>query len=162
MQRNKATRDALDAWTPRQVVAPLPEPLDPASPEAALLSYLECWKAGNYGGMGQLSVNFVGYSPGKLAGQARSDAGPVQLIEHTFLRLEQSTPVAAHGEVRLKLKGFDREAEEVLGIGCLRLLADGDVAMPNDPAGHWFVKQKVVWDARAALRPKAPAEDTPT
>lgn len=158
MQRNKATRDALDAWTPREVAAPLPEPLDPASPEAALLSYLEYWKAGNYGGMGQFSVNFVGYSPGKLAGQARSDAGPVQLIGHTFLRLEQSTPVMARGEVRLRLKGFDREAEEVLEIGCLRLLPDGDLAMPNDPEGRWLVKQKVVWDARTVLQRRGAPE----
>jgi len=64
----------------------------------------------------------------------------------------------ARGEVRLWLKGFDREAEEVVEIGCLRLLHDGDLAMPNDSEGRWFVKQKVVWDARAVLQRRGAPE----
>lgn len=160
VQRNNATREALGAWTPREIIAPLSGALDLASPEAAILEYLDYWMAENYGGMGRLSVNFVGYSHGKLAGQARSDAGPVKLLERRFVKLEHSTPAAAHAEVRVKVNGFGREAEGVLRIGCLRLLPDGDVAMPNDPNGRWSIMQKVVWDAHSLLKQESSRNKT--
>lgn len=58
VRANKAVRDAIDDWTPRDIAVGThipadgsPESYDSDSPERALVAFLAYWKAGNYGHM---------------------------------------------------------------------------------------------------------------
>ena len=152
IRSNQRRREMMDAWKQIEFPGPFAPPFDETSPVHATWSYLEAWRLGHYGPLGQRMAMKSGKSAGKLAGEAKELHGDIKLLEFRILEVKQTTPARADVRAWLSTEclGCTHEAEYSFGLYTER--PNGDVAFPDDTDGEWLVMTKLVWDVRHATR----------
>ena len=98
--QTKERREHIAVWTPRPVLEdrievfaePRAAPFDSNEPEAALVQFLQAWKANNFGRMGALTVYFDNRPVNRRAGQIREIMQGLTLVDAAIVRIRDSTP----------------------------------------------------------------------
>ncbi len=143
MRKVRADQAAIDAHEPRTNCGPFGRGIDPALPESAIVEFLTCWQAKNYGGMAERAVNLMRVPTRKLAGELRANAELAQLTRFDLRIVRQPTVGFAEADVYMEGVTPLGPASGVLKVVALRHTEDGDVAMPTD-SGRWYVRQSCV------------------
>lgn len=148
--KRDAEKRAIDEWVARDLQHLPSEPHEIGSPEEALYDYLCGWRDENFMRMGKRSINFVGYSPGKLAYEARKDARGLKLQDFEVNRFYDTAPAGARAEVKLTfltqvgLTSVDVETGIILDLNQDQIHLRGAQA-------SWQVLGHALLDARQAL-----------
>lgn len=162
-KRNDAAQREIEAWRPRSTeelskIVANQEILE-GTPEHAVASLVDYWRAGNFGRMANMSVDGRNDGVGRLAGQARKNLGPAP-SRFRITEIEDEAPAA--GWVSADLGWGEGPSENVR----LRVLymAGGDIAVRGATGGEWLVYslwplESVRW--RDALPEDSENEDEP-
>lgn len=141
---NEAVKKRIAVWTPRKLSpgVDFPPHADPdaypvASPERALVEFLQLWKARNYGHMSKhLRVPFV--TDGEITpGRVREIYDSWILQDFTIRSVTDEAPSLSEVEVDLRLEGLDE-----LRTHTFRLLywkPHGGAAVRGDSGGQWGI-----------------------
>ena len=145
LQKNRADKEAIEAFIPRHWDGPFDGDLPEDEPPFAFREFLSGWKAKNFGLMAKRVVNITQQKHGHLAGRMRSDAEHVQLIEFEVLSVSQTTIARAEARVRMSGKSLKGHVSGEFLIPAFWYTSDGDIAMPTDE-GIWHVQQGCIFD----------------
>lgn len=148
--KREAEKKAIDAWVARDLDHLPSEPREAGSPEETLYDYLCGWRDENFGRMGQRSINFVGYSPGKLAYQARRDARRLKLQDFNVRRFYDTAPGASRAEVTLTFAMPDGVKSLEVEMGIMLDLGKDGIYL-RGPQAKWQVLGHALHEARRAL-----------
>lgn len=143
-RQTQADRKAMDAFEPYHFDLPFNKPLAPGSPENAVSEFLSGWKAKNFGKMAQHAVNVTQKPAKKMAGEIRSTADHVELINYEILSIHRTT--VARCDVRLwaRAKTLMNEVDGEFSLVVFRFTAEGNVAMPSED-GKWCIQQNFMY-----------------
>ena len=145
LQKNEADKREMEAFEARESLGPFDHVLDEDSPEFAIVHFLGCWKAQNYGKMAERTIDSMKNSIPKIAGQLRRDAELIDLTGFELRSVVQCTVARADAVAYLKGTTVNGDVEGEFQVFALRLTPKGDSAMPSDP-GCWFVQQACMFD----------------
>lgn len=95
-RKHQADREALEVFTSREITAPLPDDLDPNSPEAVIMAFLSAWQNRNFGTMAKLAIRSADEPINKVAGDMRRDVDLVALTSFELHSFTQSSVMAAY------------------------------------------------------------------
>lgn len=141
---------AIDAWVARDLDHLPDEPHEVGSPEEALHDYLCGWRDENFMRMGKRSINFVGYSPGKLAYESRRDARGLKLQSFAVRRFYDTVPGGSRAEVTLMFATRDGVRSVDVEMGVMLDLGKDEIHLRGAQA-RWQVLGHALHDARRAL-----------
>ena len=159
LRKAEADKRAMEAFAPRENLGPFNDSVDGDSPEFAIIDFLTCWKARNYGKMAERAVNLTQHSIPKMAGQLRRDAEFIELTDFEIRSVRQSSVVRADALVFLKGSKPNGDVEGEFKVVAFRHTTEGDIAMPTD-AGRWFVQQACMFDLMHGRTRTSWAHDT--
>ena len=143
-RKTQADKRPMEAFEPWESLGPFNDSVDGNSPEFAIMDFLTCWKARNYGKMAE-RVNLMQHSITKMAGELRHDAEFIELTDFEIRSVRQSSVVRVDAVVFLKGRTPNRDVEGEFQVVAFRHTTEGEIAMPNDP-GLWFVQQACIFD----------------
>jgi hypothetical protein len=138
-------RKAMDAFEPYDVELPLTEPINPGSPEFTISEFLAGWKAKNYGKMAQHAVNPAQKPIKKLAGDMRSTADWIELIDYEIRSIHRANIARCDVRVWIAAKTLKKEVEGEFSLIAFRFTVGGDVAMPSED-GRWSIQQNFIYN----------------
>lgn len=144
-RKNKADRQAIDAFVVTETTGPFEGDLNMRSPEFAFVEFLDGWKRHNFGKMAKRAVNITQVPLKAMAGRMRSDVELVELTSFEIHSVRQCTVARAEAIVTMRGKTLKGEVGGTFMIPAFRDTADGEIAMPTDD-GSWFVQQGCVFD----------------
>lgn len=150
-------RKAIDAWVARDLSHLPVEPHEIGSPEEALNDYLCGWRDQNFMQMGRRSINFVGYTAGKLAYKARRDAHGLNLQHFAVRRFCDTVPGASRAEVTLTFDMPEGEKSLDLEMGVMLDLGQDGIHL-RGPKARWQVLGHAIHEARRLLGVKYVAD----
>lgn len=145
VQQVTAERARIEAWKPREVVR-LANPVE-GSPEAALIAFLNAWKARNYGAMAERLGAFDNRPLNTRAGQARSYYEHLALQDFTIEAVNDKAAAVSEIDVRGRGTQYGRSFD---GLGTVRLVHMDESWQPvvhGHPGGIWFVMNWNPWQA---------------
>ena len=143
-RQTKADRKTMDEFEPYDVDLPLVEPLDPGSPENGVSEFLAGWKAKNFGKMAQHAVNFTQKPVKKMAGEIRSTADHVDLVDYEILSIYRTSFARCDVRIWAKATTLTKEIEGEFSFVAFRYKTDGNVAMPSED-GRWCIQQNFMY-----------------
>lgn len=143
IRENEEAKKALAGWQPRVVSDQdsgfIDDPL-----RALVVSYLDAWKARNYGQMASaLAPLGTRGAHGQTAGMVRAEHEGYELTDFAVHRLSSEAAAACEVDVDLMLDGDVRPAR----MRWIRERADGEVAFPNQ-TGEWKL---IAWGPLAII-----------
>ena len=133
----------VDAWKPREGVD-LASPME-GSPEAALINFLNAWKARNYGAMARWLGAFDKRPLNTRAGQVRSYYEHLAIKEFMIENISDKSAVVSEIEVRGRGTQYGRSFD---GRGTVRLVRMDEGGQPvshGHSGGIWFVMNWNPW-----------------
>lgn len=141
IRENEKAKEALARWRPRTTsVGEAGFSEDPV--HQVTTSYLEAWKARNYGRMaGLLSALAAEDTPGRTAGMVREAFEGVELVDFSIQRIDHQAAAVCEVDVELDIRTESRPAR----LRWIREGDDGKAAFPNQP-GEWRL---MVWEPTA-------------
>ena len=145
LQKNRADKEAIEAFLPRNWDGPFDGDLPKDEPPFAFREFLSGWKARNFGLMAKRAVNISQQKHGHLAGRMRSDAEHVQLNEFEVLSVSQTTIARAEARVHMSGKSLKGNVSGEFLIPAFWHTSDGNIAMPTNE-GMWQVQQGCIFD----------------
>ena len=140
-----ADKRAIEAFKPQDVALPFGEPLDPNGPEEVVTEFLSGWRAKNYGKMAKHAVNLTQKPYKKMASELRQMAEYVELLAFDFRSFRYTNVARCDVRIWAKAKTLTKDVEGEFDLGLLRFTAKGDIAMPNDEDGRWYVQQFCIY-----------------
>ena len=152
LRSTQALKDATAAWKARPAVTdtPLynasddPQDFNTSTPEGAAALYLHDLQNRRYGKLAPRTVNFAGYSMGKIAGSMAKDMKDIGLESWTVTGVEDTAAAAAW--VTAEIEGtFDKRTKT--DSFRLRMVFQGEDNKPlvrGMPDGHWMVMPDLV------------------
>lgn len=146
-RRTQAASQAIDAYRPRTNTGPFDDQLDAELPESAILKFLSCWQARNYGHMARLAVNLVSKPVSKLAGDLRASGEQAHLTRFEIRVVRQTTVALAEADVYMEGVVPKGRVKGLFRVRAHRNSDDGEMAMPTEP-GRWYVQQSCMVDLR--------------
>jgi len=149
LQKNRADKEAIEAFEPCGWEGPFAEGLAEDEPPFAFREFLTGWRTRNFGLMAKRAVNTTRQKHGHLAGRMRGDAEHMELAEFEILSVSQTSVARAEAHVRMKGQSLKGDVGGEFLILAFCHTANGDIAMPTDE-GIWQVQQGCIFasDAR--------------
>jgi len=143
IQQIAADKARFETWKPRQD-ADLDNPRE-GSPEAALIDFLNAWKARNYGVMARWLGAFDKRLLNTRAGQVRSYYEQLALQDFMIEAVNDKAAAVSEIEVRGRGTQYGRSFDG-LGTVCLFQMDDsGQPVVHGHPGGIWFVMNWNPW-----------------
>jgi hypothetical protein len=140
IDHNRRTKEALDAWAPREVGAG-DQGFDADEVVVASRAYLDGWMKRNFGAMGALVAQLVAEdTPGVTAGMMRDAFEGELLTGYQLLRVSHSAAAVAIVDVILRTGGEDIHCT----MRWIRHGEDGMAVAPNEP-GRWGLMTWTKW-----------------
>jgi hypothetical protein len=143
---NKAMRDALDAWRPRDIAVGVdilatgsPDQFSPNSPEMKLSEFLGAWAKNNYGVMASCLAQFIGYAPNVAPARVREVYGGCNLLAFAFQAVNDEAPAVTLIDTYLL---YVRNGEQIEHNIRFRLMYEGIDNEPSSrtvPGGKWGI-----------------------
>ena len=139
-------RIRINNWTPRPIMDACIELFsdhrqsrDPIQPEYSLTRFLSAWKAGNYGRMSELTIDFSGMSTNKRAGDIRAAMEGFELSSARVTRIEDQAPALTIVSTTLlvSLNGDEYEMDTDFRLICQD--ASGNPGLRDDKEVRWLV-----------------------
>lgn len=136
----QADQKAMDTFEPYSIELSLTKTLDSDSPEHAISEFLAGWKAKNFGKMAQHVVNFTQQPIKKTAGEMRSTADWIKLIDYEIRSILHATVARCDVRVWVQAKTLTKEVEGEFSLIAFRFTLDNKIAMPSEE-GRWCIQQ---------------------
>ena len=137
----------IDEWVPRPVIekrvcisTETRSSMNKDEPEAALVVFLQAWKAGNYGRMSEMTLTFDNRSVNQRAGQIRSLMDGLKLISATITRVEDKAPARAEVTVDLTVSVDSRERSDSFVFTTVCVGEEDGPAVRGDKRAHWRIR----------------------
>ncbi|MDO5658935.1 MAG: hypothetical protein Q4G36_11520 [Paracoccus sp. (in: a-proteobacteria)] len=146
-RQREADKRILESFTPRRIDAPLPEQLEPESPEAVILNFLQAWQQRNYGKMASAAFRGEDTPINRLAGEMREDVSHAQLESFEVIFFEQFSATGASARVQLRGSNDLGRADGLYKVNAWRIGKDANFSRPS-AAGRWSVAYGCVSDLR--------------
>lgn len=143
LQQVATEKARIEAWKPRDVVD-LANPRQ-GSPEAALINFLNAWKARNYGVMARWLGAFDNRPLNTRAGQVRGYYEHLALQDFMIEAVNDKAAAVSEIEVRGRGTQYGRSFD---GLGAVRLVQMDESGQPvvhGHSGGIWFVMNWNPW-----------------
>jgi hypothetical protein len=143
VQQVTAEKARIEAWKPREAVS-LATPVA-GSPEAALIDFLNAWKALNYGAMAKWLGAFDNKPLNTRAGLVRNYYEHLALQGFTVEAVNDTAAAVSEIDIRGRGTQYGRSFD---GIGTVRLVHMDESWQPvvhGHPGGVWFVMYWNPW-----------------
>lgn len=147
--RTREFRQRIEEWAPRPVIdericvsAEVESSLNSGEPEAALVAFLQAWKARNYGRMAQMTHYTQQLPVNQRAGEIRERMRELVLIDAAITRIEDKA--AAMTEISVDLNFRDGE-QEFINDYVFRMLCydkEDSPAIHGDDGAQWRVTRE--------------------
>ncbi len=144
LKDSQASRLAMDAFEPYEVVLPFGEPLDPTGPEFATMEFLSGWKARNYGKMGKYAMNQRKCTDSQMAGEIRNLAKHIELIEYEIRLFRYSTIARCDVQISARAKIGGSEVTGIVDLFLLKFTQPDELAIQNEDEFRWAVQQNFI------------------
>lgn len=145
VQKNKATRERVKQWRPRELLVGRDMPVsgravdyEESSPERAIVEYLELWQKQNYGHMARyLDIPFSG-GDGISPQRVREALDDCRLEGFRLIQVSDEAPTVTEISLELELRRED-DLDRTLKTFRLVFWGDDVVVMRGDPRGRWRI-----------------------
>ena len=134
-------------WAPRPVIekricvsTETRSSMNEDEPEAATVEFLQAWKAGNYGRMSQMTLNFDKTSVNQLAGEIRSLMDGLKLTNATITRVEDKALARAEITVDLTARVDGQERSDSFVFTTIWVGEGDEPAVRGDERLHWRIR----------------------
>ena len=144
LKDNRASKLAMDAFESYEVALLFDEPLDPTGPEFATMEFLSGWKARNYGKMGKYSINQRERTDSRMAGEMRSLAEFIDLLDYEIKLFRYSTIARCDVRISARAKIGDKEVTGDVDLFLLKFTQSNEIAIHNEDEFRWAVQQNFI------------------
>lgn len=147
VRRLDAKKRTLAAWKARSPVSDAvlarkgePHALEPQSPEAAAVAYLEALATRNFGVLAQRTIDYPKRSLGYRAGRIRSELEGVSLDDWRVTGYRDEGAAMSVVDVAVVASADGRAWHGELPMRLLYFDADNQVLTRGDPGGDWVIQ----------------------
>ena len=138
----------IDEWVPRPVIekricisTETRSSMNADEPEAAMVEFLQVWKAGNYGRMSQMTLSFDKTSVNQRAGEIRRLMDGLTLTDAAIVRVEDKALAGAEITVELTVRVDSQERTESFAFTTYCVGEEGGPRVRGDEGAHWRIRQ---------------------
>ena len=154
LKRTQDLREATRAWRARPTVVDTvlydsdgePDRFDLSAPEGAAAAYLADLVARRYGKLAPRTVNFAGYSVGKVAGQMARDMKDITLVSWSIDGVEDTASAAAWVTAKIEGEFAERLKRDEFRIRMIFQSHDNKPLTRGMDGGIWMVMPALITD----------------
>lgn len=143
------TKQAMDAWEPRDIVVGREIPTSGTSedytegtPERAVVDFLLYWADGNYGKMAASLITSDGET--EHPGDLRREFEHLELLSFELAEIDEKAPAQRTITVALEVERFEKSISAEKSVVVTRVGVDGRSAVPEHEDGTWTITNHIV------------------
>lgn len=140
-QKTQKASEIIRSFEPFSKPGPFDEAACQSGPEQAVFEFLGGWLNKNYGKMAQYSINWPNKPINTLAGDIRSTAELVELLDFKFLEIRYAAVARCDARVWVRAKTLLKTVEGTLDLTVIAHRDDNEIAVPTDPNIKWTIQQ---------------------